>query len=611
MPSKLPAFELLHLSVMTARIEDYALIGDCHTAALVSREGSIDWLCLPRFDSGACFAALLGKPEHGRWLLAPRSEVRSCKRRYRGDTLILETEFTTAEGTVTLIDCMLPRTDEPDLVRIVAGKRGQVPMRLELCLRFDYGSIVPWLRCEAGATRAIAGPDSVILRGGVDLCQEKANATAEFTVSEGQRIPFVMMWHPSHLPMPPVLDAEQILKQTEEWWQEWSGRCTYQGPWRDAVMRSLITLKALTYAPTGSIVAAPTTSLPEKLGGVRNWDYRICWVRDATFTLYSLLSAGYKDEALAWREWLLRAVAGDPAQMNIMYGLSGERRLTEVELDWLPGYEDSRPVRIGNGAYKQFQLDVFGEMMDTLFQARRKGLPDNENAWHVQQILLTYLESAWKKPDEGIWEVRGPRRHFTHSKVMAWVAVDRWIKTLKAHGQEDHLDRWQQMRTTIHQEVCREGFNSRRNSFVQYYGSDALDASLLMIPLVGFLPPNDPRVIGTVEAIQRELVSNGFVARYIPDPKVDGLPPGEGTFLPCTFWLADCLALMGRQEEAKRILERLIGLCNDVGLISEEYDPDRSRLLGNFPQAFTHVGLINTVLNLGPTLGPAHHRGQG
>ncbi len=593
---------------MSAPIEDYALLGDCHTAALVSRSGSIDWLCLPRFDSGACFAALLGTQEHGRFLLAPATEVRQVRRAYRGDSLILETEFTTAEGVVTVIDCMPPRTAEPQLVRIVAGKRGQVSMRLDLCLRFDYGSIIPWLQHNDREMRAIAGPDSVVFRSGTDLREEKVTTLAEFTVSEGQRIPFVLMWHPSHEPAPLAVDGEQVLKETEDWWKEWSNRCTYKGKLRQPVIRSLITLKALSYAPTGSIAAAATTSLPEKLGGVRNWDYRFCWLRDATFTLYALISAGYVDEAAAWREWLLRAVAGDPGQMNIMYGLGGERRLTEVELGWLPGYENSRPVRIGNAAWKQFQLDVFGEVADALHLARRHGMHPKPSAWLLQRRMIEHLEAVWDKPDEGIWEFRGPRRHFTHSRVMAWVALDRTIKAVEKFGEEGPVERWRQLRHTIHEEVCQKGFDAQKNSFVQAYGTKTLDASLLMIPLVGFLSQNDPRVVGTIEAIQRELTHDGFVARYPTEEANDGLPPGEGVFLPCTFWLADCLALLGRWDEAGRLLDRLLGLCNDVGLISEEYDPQRGRLLGNFPQAFTHVGLINTALNLSHPVGPAVDR---
>jgi GH15 family glucan-1,4-alpha-glucosidase len=593
---------------MACRIEDYALIGDCHTAALVGRDGSIDWLCFPRFDSGACFAALLGTPEHGRWLLAPQGEVRRTTRRYRDNTLVLETDFETDDGAVTVVDTMPPRSEEPDLVRLVVGRRGKVPMRMELVIRFDYGSFVPWVRRVKRGMRAIAGPDALLLHTPVQLRGEDLKTVAEFTVAEGEQVPFTLMWYPSHEDEPAPIDAAKTVRQTEGWWTRWADRCTYEGPWRDAVMRSLITLKALTYAPTGGIVAAPTTSLPEQLGGVRNWDYRFCWLRDATFTLYALLSNGYSDEAQAWREWLLRAVAGNPAQTNIMYGLAGERRLTEIELDWLPGYEGSKPVRIGNAAHKQFQLDVFGEVLDTLHLAHRHGVAPDENAWRVERALLKYLEKAWKEPDEGIWEVRGPRRHFTHSKVMAWVAFDRSIKAVKRFDLEGPVKHWRALRDAVHAEVCEKGFNRAKNSFVQYYGSADLDASLLMIPLVGFLPPDDPRVVGTVEAIRRELMVDGFVARYPTRTAVDGLPPGEGAFLPCSFWLADNLALLGRTDEARQLFERLLGLCNDVGLVSEEYDAKAGRLVGNFPQAFTHVALVNTALNLSRKRGPAADR---
>lgn len=593
---------------MPSRIEDYAFIGDCHTAGLVGRNGSIDWLCFPRFDSGACFAALLGNEEHGRWKIAPVGEVRRVDRRYRDGTLILETDYETADGLVTLIDCMPPRSREPDLVRVVVGRRGQVRMRMELVIRFDYGSIIPWVRRTDDGIRAVAGPDTLNLRAGVDLRNENFKTEAEFTVSEGQRVPFVLIWHLSHQPDPPALDPERIIAQTAEWWHEWSARCTYEGPWREAVVRSLVTLKALTYAPTGGIVAAATTSLPEQLGGPRNWDYRYCWLRDATFTLYSLMLGGYTEEARAWREWLLRAVAGQASELNIMYGLHGERRLTELELDWLPGYEGSSPVRIGNAAYGQFQLDVYGELMDAMHVARRGGLHPDENAWRVERALTEYLESAWSKPDNGIWEMRGPQRHFTHSKVMAWVAVDRMIKAVERFGLEGPVERWRKLRATIHAEVCRNGFDRERNTFVQYYGAKELDASLLMIPLVGFLPASDSRVKGTVAAIERDLVIDGFVLRYRTTPEVDALPPGEGPFLACTFWLVDNLALLGRKEDALRLFERLLNLRNDVGLLSEEYDPNTKRLLGNFPQAFSHVGLVNSACNLSRGQGPATDR---
>jgi len=593
---------------MSSPIEDYAVIGDCHTAALVARDGSIDWLCFPRFDSGACFAALLGSEENGRWLLSPTNKIHSVRRRYREDTLVLETDYETEDGAVTLIDCMPPRSKEPDVVRMVVGRRGQVRMRMRLTIRFDYGSIVPWVRRTHKGIRAIAGPDTLVLQTNVDLRGEGLTTIAEFTVSEGERVPFVLLWHPSHELTPSIDDPQDTIVHTERWWREWSSRCTYEGPWRANVLRSLITLKALTYAPTGGIVAAPTTSLPEQLGGTRNWDYRYCWIRDATFTLYSLIHGGYTDEAHAWRDWLLRAVAGKPSELNIMYGLAGERRLTELEIGWLPGYEGSAPVRTGNAAHRQFQLDVYGEVMDALYVARREGLPPDENAWRVQKALIEFLESAWTKPDEGIWEVRGPRRHFTHSKVMAWVAVDRTVKAIERFGLKGPVERWRKLCSAIHDEVCRKGFDTERNTFVQFYGGKELDASLLMIPLVGFLSPDDPRVRGTIAAIQSDLVRDGFVARYNPKEEVDGLPPGEGVFLPCTFWLADNLALQGRLSDAQQLFERLLSLCNDVGLLSEEYDSEKHRLVGNFPQAFTHVSLINTACNLSRATGPAKDR---
>jgi GH15 family glucan-1,4-alpha-glucosidase len=596
---------------MPSRLEDYALVGDCQTAALVGRDGSVDWLCLPRFDSGACFTALLGTAQHGRWLLAPHGEVRATRRQYREGTLVLETEFDTDGGTVAVIDCMPGRAREPHLVRLVEGRRGQVPMRLELILRFDYGSIVPWVQRTEDGIWAIAGPDSVRLRTPVALHGENLTTVADFTVAAGQRVPFTLAWHASHEAAPPVIDPEAAVRLTEEWWREWSGRCTYRGPWRAAVGRSLITLKALSYAPTGGIVAAATTSLPEQLGGVRNWDYRFCWLRDATFTLYALLNAGYREEARAWRAWLLRAVAGQPAATNIMYGLGGERRLTELELPWLPGYEGARPVRIGNAACRQFQLDVYGEVLDAMYQSRRMGLEPEEAGWRLEQALLTFLESASELPDEGIWEVRGPRRHFTHSKVMAWVAMDRAVKAVEHFGLKGPVERWRQLRDAVHEQVCREGFNAEIGAFVQSYGATELDASLLLIPLVGFLPASDPRVRGTVEAIERHLMRDGFVDRYTATPSVDGLPPGEGAFLACTFWLADNLLLLGRQDDARRTFERLVGLCNDVGLLAEEYDPVARRQVGNFPQAFSHVGLVNTAMNLSPAPGPADQRTQG
>ena len=595
---------------MPLPLEEYAMIGDFHTAALVGRDGSIDWLCLPRFDSGACFAALLGTPDHGRWLLAPAGEVRRTERRYRDSTLVLETTFETDSGEVSVVDFMPPRRGNPVLVRTVVGRRGQVPMRMQLVLRFDYGSIVPWVRRTDQGIRAIAGPDTVLIHTPVEMRGENLTTVAEFTVGEGEQVPFLLRWHASHEGVRREVDPGDALRSTERWWQDWSARCQYTGRWREAVLRSLITLKGLTYEPTGGMVAAPTTSLPEKLGGPRNWDYRFCWLRDATFMLYALLTGGYHEEAIAWREWLMRAVAGKASQLNIMYGLAGERRLTEIELGWLPGYENSRPVRVGNAAHEQFQLDVYGEIMDVIHVARRSGIEIEKHAWNAQCHLLGYLESVWQQPDEGIWELRGGRRHFTHSRVMAWVAVDRAIKSSEQFHLEGDLDHWRQLRQQIHDEVCRRGFDRRQNTFVQEYEATALDASLLMLPLVGFLPADDPRVLGTVEAIQRELMADGFVLRYRPDETADGLPGDEGVFLPCSFWLADCLALIGRREEAEALYERLLSLRNDVGLISEEYDVRQKRLVGNFPQAFTHVGIINTAKNLSTEHGPAHHRQQ-
>ncbi|MGH8470402.1 MAG: glycoside hydrolase family 15 protein [Gammaproteobacteria bacterium] len=593
---------------MPSRIEDYALIGDCATAALVAHEGSIDWLCFPRFDSGACFAALLGTPEHGRWLLAPAAPIRNIRRRYREGTLILETEYETDEGVVTLIDWMPPRTAVPDLIRLVEGKRGRVRMRMELIIRFDYGWVIPWVRRTQRGIRATAGPDTLYLRSDVTLRGENLHTVADFEVSAGQRIPFELTWCPTHGPEPDERTPQQDLRDTEAWWREWSDRCTYRGEWRDAVLRSLITLKALTYTPTGGIVAAATTSLPEHPGGVRNWDYRYCWLRDATFTLYALMDNGYTQEAGAWREWLINAVAGDPSEIQMLYGLGGERRLPELQLSWLPGYEGAAPVRIGNAAYSQHQLDVWGEVMDALYLARRAGLDPSENAWRVQRALMNFLEANWDKPDAGIWEVRGPLRHFTHSKVMAWVAMDRAVKTVENLGLEGPVDRWRRLRHTIHEQICRDGFDSDLQSFVQYYGAKQIDANLLMLPLVGFLPASDPRIRGTVAAIQQNLMRDGYVDRYPTLPEVDGLPPGEGAFLLCTFWLADNLALQGRYVEAREIFERLLDLRNDVGLLAEQYDPHGKRLLGNFPQAFSHIGLINTARNLTRAGGPCEDR---
>jgi len=593
---------------MASRIEDYALIGDLQTVALVSRSGSVDWMCVPRFDSGACFAALLGTPDNGRWLVAPAGDVKSTRRRYVDDTLVLETEHETAEGAVVVTDFMPLRGVAPDIVRIVEGKRGRVPMRSELVIRFDYGSIVPWVQRTEDGIHAVAGPDSLWLHTPVSHRGENFKTVAEFVAEPGRRIPLTLTWHHSFERPPKVDDPEEVLAETTKFWTDWVGRCHYDGPWRDAVVRSLITLKAMTFQPTGGIVAAATTSLPEQVGGVRNWDYRYCWLRDATFTLMALLHCGYTDEALAWRHWLLRAVAGDPSTVQIMYGLAGERRLTELELDWLPGYENSKPVRIGNAASRQFQLDVYGEVVNAMYYARLAGAPamDHGTGWAIGRALLKSVEDLWDKPDEGIWEIRGPRQHFVHSKVMAWVAIDRGIKAAEKYGLDAPLDRWRQLRDTIHARVCKEGFDPSPNSFVQAFGSKLLDASLLMIPLVGFLEPDDPRLRGTVAAIEKHLMHDGFVARYDTAQTEDGLPPGEGAFLPCSFWLTDCLALLGRRDEARELFERLLGLCNDVGLLSEEYDPVAKRLVGNFPKAFTHVGLVNTALNLDREAGPAN-----
>ncbi|MHB8670980.1 MAG: glycoside hydrolase family 15 protein [Acidimicrobiales bacterium] len=592
---------------MPLPIEDYALIGDTHTAALVGRDGSIDWLCLPRFDSGACFAGLLGEPDHGRFLLAPAGEVRSTSRRYRAGSLVLETVFTTPEGQVRVVDAMPVRRETPSVVRIVQGVSGRVPMRMELVVRFDYGSIVPWVRSIDGVTWAVGGPDALALRTPVPTRGEEMTTVCDFAVDAGQSVPFVLSWHPSNEPIPPGLDAEAEVDKTDRWWRDWAGQCVYDGEWHEQVLRSLMTLKALTFAPTGGIVAAATTSLPEQLGGVRNWDYRFCWLRDATFTLYALMLGGYRSEARDWRDWLLRAVAGHPGDLQIMYGAAGERRLAEMELDWLPGYQGAKPVRIGNAAVRQFQLDVYGEVMDALHQSRRAGIDAEEASWALQLALMEFLESAWTRPDEGIWEVRGPRRHFTHSKVMAWVAVDRAVRAVEQFGLEGPAERWRPLREAIHEEVCREGFDARRGTFTQYYGSRALDASLLMVPLVGFLPGTDARVKGTLAAVERELLGDGFVMRYAHDEgteQVDGLPPGEGAFLACTFWYADNLLLTGRPDDARRVYERLVGLANDVGLLSEEYDPVARRLVGNFPQAFSHVSLVNSAFNL------SRHRGS-
>ncbi|MET9376684.1 glycoside hydrolase family 15 protein [Streptomyces sp. NPDC002992] len=587
---------------MTQRIDDYALIGDLQTAALVGRDGSIDWLCLPRFDSAACFAALLGDEDNGHWRIAPKDATTCTRRSYAGDSLVLETYWETRTGIVKVVDFMPQRDKAPDVMRIVEGVSGRVEMSSVLRLRFDYGSIVPWVRRSDGHRVAVAGPDSVWLRSEppVKTWGQQYATCSSFTVGEGQKVAFVLTWHPSHEPRPALVDPYDALEHSLADWREWSARCTYEGPYRDAVIRSLITLKALTYAPTGGIVAAPTTSLPEELGGVRNWDYRSCWLRDSTLTLGALLSAGYVEEAAAWRDWLLRAVAGDPADLQIMYGPAGERRLPEMTLPWLRGYADSAPVRIGNAAVDQFQLDVYGEVMDSLDMARAAGIPAERNAWNLQLSLLNFLESNWRQPDEGLWEVRGPRRHFVHSKVLAWVAADRAVRALKMDPSlRGEAARWRTLRDEIHAEVCAKGYDPERNTFTQSYGSRELDAATLLIPRVGFLPPDDPRVVGTVHAVRKELTHGGLLRRYSTEGvSVDGLPGGEGTFLVCSFWLADALRMTGREEEARELFEHLLALRNDVGLLAEEYDPVARRQLGNFPQAFSHVGLVGTAVAL-------------
>ena len=594
------------------RIEDYALIGDCHSAALVGRDGSIDWLCWPRFDSAACFAGLLGKREHGRWRLAPVGIERCARRRYRGDSLILETDFETSDGAVTLVDFMPMRAEHCHLVRMVLGRRGRVKMEMEFILRFDYGASVPWVtRLQKGdGIRAVAGPDMVVLRSPVSLQGRELTTVAEFEVAAGERAAFVMTHGPSHLALPPPLDPERAFGETEAFWHQWCRKCSLGGEYAPFVRRSLATLKALTYAPTGGLVAAPTTSLPEEIGGVRNWDYRFCWLRDATLTLLALMNGGYQAEALAWRDWLTRAIAGSPEQMQIMYGLAGERRLGEWTVDWLPGYEESRPVRVGNAAAGQLQLDVYGEMMDALHQGRKHGLPPNEAAWDMQRSLLVHLETCWRDPDEGLWEVRGPRRHFTYSKVMCWVAFDRAVKAVEEFGYEGPVDHWRKVRDEIHADVCKKGYSAKRGAFVQSYRSRELDASLLLIPMTGFLPCSDPRVQSTIEAIQKELTHDGFVMRYRTRKSLDGLPPGEGVFLACSCWLADCLILLGRRDEARTLFERVCKLANDVGLLAEEYDPRSGRQLGNFPQAFTHVALVNTAMNLSAEAKPVEQRAE-
>ncbi|AUA14671.1 glycoside hydrolase family 15 protein [Streptomyces sp. SID8382] len=586
---------------MAQHIDDYALIGDHQTAALVSRRGSIDWLCLPRFDSPACFAALLGDRDNGHWRLAPKGAGACTRRGYLDDSLVLESVWETETGTVKVVDFMPQRDRAPDVVRIVEGVSGRVDMLGVLRLRFDYGRVIPWMRRTDGHRIAVAGPDSVWLRSEpeVHTYGEDFSTRSEFTVSAGDRVAFVLTWHPSHEPRPRLIDPYDSLRSSLADWRGWAARCRYEGPYRDAVIRSLITLKALTYAPSGGIVAAPTTSLPERLGGVRNWDYRYCWLRDSTLTLNALLRAGYRQEAAHWRDWLLRAIAGDPAELQIMYGLRGERRIHEHELTWLEGYERSTPVRVGNDAVDQRQLDVYGEVLDTLHVARSSGLSTEPHVWKIQTALMDFLESAWRDPDEGLWEVRGPRRHFVHSKIMAWVAADRAVRAIESHPElGGDASRWRAMRDAVHREVCEKGYDPVRSTFTQSYGSAELDAATLLIPRVGFLPATDPRVIGTIDAVRRELSEDGLIRRYTADGDVDGLPGAEGAFLACSFWLADALQLVGRHKDATALFERLLALRNDVGLLAEEYDPATGRQLGNFPQAFSHIGLVGTALTL-------------
>ena len=585
---------------MPGRIEDYGLIGDLHTAALVGRDGSIDWLCLPRFDSPACFAALLHDERAGRWSLAPAGGGGCSRRCYRGNSLVLETEWQTPQGTVRVVDGMPPRGQAADVVRVVEGVSGRVPMCMELVLRFDYGSVPPWVRLMDGEHCAIAGPDAVWLRSDVPIEHARGRLGARFEVQAGQRVPFVLTYTASHARKPRAVDGLAAVADTERFWTEWIGRCDYRGGWPDAVRRSLVTLKALTYAPTGGVVAAATTSLPEQLGGQRNWDYRYCWLRDATFTLQALVGTGYVEEAKAWRDWLLRASAGDPADLRIMYGLDGSRRIPEFTLDWLSGYEASTPVRVGNAAAGQYQLDTWGEVLDGLHLARNAGLATSEDAWDLQLALLEFLEGHWDDPDNSLWEVRGARRHFVHSKVLAWAGVDRAVQAVERFGLPGPGQRWRQLREQIHADVCARGYDPDRGTFTQFYGSQGLDAALLLIPQVGFLPWHDDRVVGTVEAVQRELCQDGFVLRYQPaaDGGVDGLPGAEGVFLACSFWLADALYGIGRARQAQALFERLLALRNDLGLLSEEYDTVAQRQLGNTPQAFSHVGLVNTARHL-------------
>ena len=596
---------------MPRRIEDYAVIGNCETAALVGLDGSIDWLCLPRFDAAACFAALLGNESHGRWIIeAATSEVR-ITRQYRGHSLILDTEFETAQGAVRVTDFMARSGTTCDLIRRVTGLRGKVKMHSDLSVRLDYGSTIPWVsRLDDGRIKFVAGPDRILLQSNVEFTNENMRSQADFAVGEGETVDFVLGWSYSFRDLPDPLDVDQTLSTVQKWSEQWSGRFKGAGEWSEIVLRSLLTLKALTHFETGGIVAAVTTSLPEQIGGQRNWDYRYCWLRDATLTLYALMGSNFIEEANAWQQWLLRAIAGSPAQLQIMYGVAGERRLDEWEIPWLPGYENSAPVRIGNAASGQIQLDVYGEVMDALYLGRQKGLRTDADMWGVQLEMMAHLEAIWDQPDDGIWEMRGGRKQFTHSKIMAWVAFDRAIRTAEEFLLDGPVEKWRVLRKTIHTQVCELGFSKTRNSFVQFYGSEEVDASLLFVALVGFLPASDPRVEGTVAAIEHDLLQDGFVLRYRTEHEVDGLPTGEGAFLACSFWLADNYVLLGRIDEARTLFERLIGLANDVGLLAEEYDPKIKRQVGNFPQAFSHIALINTAYNLHHVSGPAVQRVQ-
>jgi GH15 family glucan-1,4-alpha-glucosidase len=597
---------------MRTAIEDYGMIGDCQTAALVGKNGSIDWLCWPTFDSDACFASLLGGQSNGFWLITPLEEIRSTKRRYRPDTLILETTFETAGGTITLIDFMLPRGEASDLIRIVRCDAGEVAVCMELMLRFGYGATTPWVtRLEDGTMRAVAGPDMAVLRTPAHFRGENFKTVAQFTLTEGKSVPFVLSYGPSHLDVPAPVDAEESLELCEKFWRDWTATTKTEGPYKEAIMRSLITLKGLVYMPSGGIVAAPTTSLPERFGGERNWDYRLCWLRDATLTLLAMMNAGIYDEAAAWRDWLQRAVAGSPDEMQIMYGLRGERRLKEWEVEWLPGYADSRPVRIGNAAHEQFQLDVYGELMDSFEQARKGGLASTDSGWEMQRTLLAHVAEIWDKPDSGIWESRGPTRHYVYSKVMAWVCFDRGIKAVEKHDLTGDVETWSRIREEIHADVCSKGFDPARNTFKAAYDGTDLDASVLLLAQTGFIEPDDSRFVGTVEAIEKALLRQDFVMRYNTHRTDDGLSPGEGVFLACSFWLCDAYMSIGRKADAKKLFERLLAIRNDLGLLAEEYEPGEKRHQGNFPQAFSHVGLINTAFNLTRGDKPAEQRANG